>query len=88
MPTLLNLEVSPRGGRSISRALGGRFITHWLQHNPDGVVISRNLNASRIPYMDNDWIAGGYAPPEVERTPRMQQALALSAELIAELRPA
>jgi FMN-dependent NADH-azoreductase len=88
MPTLLNLEVSPRGDRSISHALGKRFITHWLQHNPDGVVISRDLNASRIPYMDNDWIAGVYAPPEVERTPEMRQALALSTELIAELQAA
>jgi FMN-dependent NADH-azoreductase len=88
MPTLLNLEVSPRGDRSISRALGKRFITHWLQHNPDGSVISRDLNASRIPYMDNDWIAGVYAPPEVERTPEMRQALALSTELIAELQAA
>ncbi len=35
----------------------------------------RDLNASRIPYMDNDWIAGVYAPPDVERTPEMQTAL-------------
>ena len=38
--------------------------------------------------MDNDWITGVYAPPEVERTPEMQQALALSAKLIAELQAA
>jgi FMN-dependent NADH-azoreductase len=88
MSTLLNLDISPRGDRSISRALGKRFITHWQQQNPDGVVISRDLNASRIPYMDNDWIAGVYAPPEVERTSEMQQALALSTELIAELQAA
>ena len=88
MPTLLNLEISPRGDRSISRALGNRFIEHWKSNNPDGQVISRDLNAARIPYLDNDWIAGVYAPPEVERTPEMQQALALSAELIAELQAA
>jgi FMN-dependent NADH-azoreductase len=88
MPTLLNLEVSPRGDRSISRALGKRFIEHWMSTNPDGRVISRDLNAARIPYMDNDWIAGVYAPPEVPRTPEMQRALALSAELIAELQAA
>jgi FMN-dependent NADH-azoreductase len=51
-------------------------------------VIYRDLNASRIPYMDNDWIAGVYAPPDVERTLEMQRALALSAELIAELQAA
>ncbi len=85
MPPLLALEVSPRGDRSISRALGKRFVEDWQALNPDGTVIHRDLNASRIPYMDNDWIGGVYAPPDVERTPEMQNALALSTELIAEL---
>jgi FMN-dependent NADH-azoreductase len=88
MPILLALDVSPRGERSISRALGTRFVEHWEARNPGGTVIYRDLNASRIPYMDNDWIAGVYAPPDVERTPEMQKALALSAELIAELQAA
>lgn len=85
MPTLLSLDVSPRGERSISRALGSRFVKHWRQYNPDGMVVSRDLNATRIPYIDNDWIAGVYAPAEMPRTPEMQSALALSAELISEL---
>lgn len=88
MLTLLALDVSPRGERSISRALGKRFVEDWQALNPDGSVIYRDLNAPRIPYMDNDWIAGVYAPPEVERTPEMQKALALSAELITELQGA
>jgi FMN-dependent NADH-azoreductase len=88
MPTLLSLEVSPRGDRSISRALGKRFIEHWKSNNQDGQVISRDLNAARIPYLDNDWIAGVYAPPDVPRTPEMQRALALSADLIAEIQAA
>jgi FMN-dependent NADH-azoreductase len=88
MPILLALDVSPRGDRSISRALGKRFVEHWQARNPGGSVIYRDLNASRIPYIDNDWIAGVYAPPDVERTPEMQKALALSAELTAELQAA
>ena len=88
MPTLLALDVSPRGDRSISRALGKRFVKDWQVHNPGGTVILRDLNASRIPYMDNDWIDGVYALPDVERTPEMQKALALSTELIAELQVA
>ncbi|SEC12162.1 FMN-dependent NADH-azoreductase [Terriglobus roseus] len=88
MSTLLALDVSPRGDRSISRALGKHFVGGWQALNPDGTVIYRDLNASRIPYMDNDWIGGVYAPAEVERTPEMHRALALSAELIAELQAA
>ena len=88
MQTLLSLGVSPRGDRSISRAFGKRFVEHWRDNNPDGTIIYRDLDASRVPYMDNDWIGGVYAPPNVERTPEMQRALALSAELIAELQAA
>ncbi len=88
MPTLLSLEVSPRGDRSISHALGKRFIEHWKSNDPDGQVIFRDLNAVRIPYLDNDWIGGVYAPPDVPRTPEMQRALDLSAELIAEIQAA
>ena len=36
----------------------------------------------------NNQIAGVYAPPEVERTPEMQKAPALSTELNAELQAA
>ena len=88
MPTLLSLDVSPRGDRSISRALGKHFVQHWQRNNHKGRVIYRDLNASRVPYMDTDWISGVYAPPDVERTPEMQRALALSGELITELQAA
>ena len=88
MPTLLNIEISPRGDGSISRALGKRFIEHWKSNNTGGRVVSRDLNAARIPYLDNDWIVGVYVPHDVPRTPDMEQDLALSAELIAELQTA
>ena len=88
MTTLLSIDVSARGERSISRALGKRFIRHWLARHPDGTIIHRDLDSARIPYMDNDWIGGVYGPPGVEKTPAMQAALALSAELIAELQSA
>jgi FMN-dependent NADH-azoreductase len=48
MTTLLSLEVSPRGDRSISRALGKRFVEHWKQNNPEGRAIFRDLNASGV----------------------------------------
>ena len=88
MQTLLSLEVSPRGDSSISRQLGMRFIENWKNNNPGGQVITRDLNAIRIPYLDNDWIGGVYAPSDVPRTAEMQRALDLSTELIAELQKA
>ena len=88
MPHLLSIEVSPRGDRSISRALGSRFIERWQQAHLDGAVVHRDLMNPTIPYMNNDWISGVFAPPEVPRTPEMHAALALSGELIAELQAA
>ena len=85
MSTLLGLDASPRGDRSISRALGKRFVEYWQRNNPGGTVLGRDLNATHIPYMDNDWIAGVYAPAEMQRTQEMRSALALSAELVSEL---
>jgi FMN-dependent NADH-azoreductase len=41
-----------------------------------------------IPYMNNAWIDGVYAPPSVSRTAEMTSALDLSSELIAELQGA
>jgi FMN-dependent NADH-azoreductase len=88
VPTLLNVQVSPRGDKSISRSLGNRFIEHWLRNHPDGTVVHRDLMQTTIPYMNNDWIAGVYAPPEIARTPEMKAALTLSEELISELQAA
>jgi FMN-dependent NADH-azoreductase len=88
MPTLLSIDVSPRGDRSISRALSKRFIEHWQRTHPDGAIIRRDLSDPKIPYMDNDWISGVYAPPEIERTPAMKGALKLSSELISEVQAA
>ena len=64
------------------------FEKEWLRLNEGGRVVRRDLMSSGIPYMDLDWIAGIYAPPEVERTEPMRKALALSEELIDEVRSA
>lgn len=80
--------MSPRGDKSISRALGDRFIEHWKEAHPDGKVVRRDLMQTKIPYMNMDWILGVYAPPEMPRTPEMNAALALSLELIEELQAA
>jgi len=88
MPNLLNIQVSPRGDKSISRALGDRFIEHWQHNHPGGNIVHRDLMETNIPYMNVDWIGGVYAPPEMARTPEMNAALALSAELIAEVQAA
>ncbi len=88
MATLLSVQASPRGPMSISRALSTMFEAEWLRLNDGGRIVRRDLKSAGIPYMDLDWIAGVYAPPDVERTDAMLQALALSEALIEEVRSA
>lgn len=85
MPTLLAINASPRGEMSVSRRLGERFLHHWRDAHPGGIVVERDLNDPPVPYMDLDWISGVYAPVGVPRTSEMRTALALSKVLIDEL---
>lgn len=84
MPTLLNIQASPRGHDSISRTLSHDFVAAWRGKHPDGTVVSRDLAEEDLPYMSMPWIAGLFLPAE-SRTPDMRRALAVSDTLIAEL---
>jgi FMN-dependent NADH-azoreductase len=84
MPTLLNIQYSPRGGNSISRTLSQDFVTAWQTKHPDGKVVLRDLAENSLPYVGIPWITGIFLPAD-KHTPEMQRALAVSDELIAEL---
>jgi FMN-dependent NADH-azoreductase len=84
MPTLLNIQSSPRGRNSISRTLSHAFVAEWQKHHPDGTVVLRDLAESHLPYISEPWIGGVFLPAE-KRTPAMREALQVSDELIAEL---
>jgi FMN-dependent NADH-azoreductase len=84
MPTLLHITVSPRGNYSISRQLGNAAVEAWKQRNPGGRVIERDLAKTPLTFVDVDWIAGAFSPPEYH-TENHKKALALSNELVSEL---
>ena len=83
MPTLLKIDVSPRGDYSVSRKLGATFATEW-QKTHAGTVTTRDLAKTSLPFVDMPWIAGAYSTPD-QHTPEQKAALAISDELIAEL---
>ncbi len=88
MPTLLRIDSSPLSGdASISRQLTAEFVQHWRQANPDGKVITRDLTTTELPLVTADWIGAAHSP-EAGLTPRQQEVLAISNELIGELRAA
>jgi FMN-dependent NADH-azoreductase len=84
MATLLHISVSPRGDYSISRQLGNAAVHAWKKKHPGGRVIDRDLTKTPLTFVDLDWIAGAFSPPE-HRNEGHKKALAISDELISEL---
>jgi FMN-dependent NADH-azoreductase len=84
MPTLLKIDVSPRGDYSISRKLTAKFAEQWKQSHAGGTVVERDLVKTNLPFVDLPWIAGAYTAPE-QHTAEQKAALKVSDDLIAEL---
>jgi len=87
MPTLLKIDSSPMGERSISRKLTAAFAKTWSKTHPGGTVIARDLTAIDIPIIDGGWVAAAYTP-ENARTPEQKVTLTVSDSLIADLQEA
>ena len=87
MPTLLHIDSSPLYGRSVSRELTEAFVTQWKSYHPNGKVIDRDLAATSIPPIKAEWVGAAYTPEEA-RTPQQKDLLALSDQLISELKQA
>jgi FMN-dependent NADH-azoreductase len=84
MPTLLNIQCSPRRTESISRTLSQEFVREWGKTHAGGTVVLRDLAESHLPFVGVPWISGVFLAKE-KRSVEMQQALDVSDELIAEL---
>jgi len=84
MSTLLKIDVSPRGNQSISRKLSNRFATEWQSNHVGAKIVTRDLAATKLPFLDLPWIEGVFAPPD-KHTDEHKQALKVSDDLVAEL---
>ena len=82
--TLLHLDSSPMGDRSISRYLTAEFSRNWQLANPDGLIITRDTTTSDIPAVTAAWAGANYTP-EAARSAEQRELLALSDTMIAEL---
>ena len=87
MATLLKIDSSPMGDRSISRKLTAKFVDVWRKAHPGGEVISRDLSKVSIPMVDGSWVGAAYTPEE-GRSLEQRKVLAVSDELLAELQQA
>lgn len=84
MPTLLHLDVSPRGDYSVSRRLSNAVAEDWKKNNPGGRVIHRDLSKEPLPFVDLPWIAAAYSTPD-QHTPEQRAAIYVSNQLVDEL---
>jgi FMN-dependent NADH-azoreductase len=87
MRALLHIDSSPLYGRSVSRQLTSAFVTQWKASHPDGTVLVRDLNATTIPPITEEWVGAVFTPEEA-RTPQQKEQLSLSDSLLAELQEA
>jgi FMN-dependent NADH-azoreductase len=85
--TILLVDASVMGERSVTRKLTAQIIASLKAHHPDSTVITRDLGKSPLPHIDGLTIAGMYAAPD-ERNEALQQALKASDEAIEELQKA
>src|SRR6266567_1619607 len=82
---LLQIDSSARTS-SVTRQLTARFAAEWKENYPDGEVIHRDLSATTLPLITDDW--GAAQLEESKRTPAQRSYLSASDELIEELQAA
>jgi FMN-dependent NADH-azoreductase len=87
MSTLLHIDASARGERSVSRQLSHDFASAWKRAHPGGKIIYRDLGHNPVPFVSETFNAAAYTPPDAH-SPELQAALATSNELIGELETA
>jgi len=83
MSKVLVITASPRGERSVSRALSTHFAQLWAQHHPQDTVLLRDLGHHPVPHVTEPWVVGSFAPPEAQ-SPESKAAIAVSDQLVEE----
>jgi len=84
MTTLLHLDASVRGERSLSRKLSKAFVQAWLAGDAHAQIIERDVGRNPPPFIDEAWIAAAFTAAE-RRSPAQHEALRISDALIGEV---
>lgn len=87
MKKILIINASARTALSKSRMLTSAFAEQWMSRLGDDHITYRDLSIDKIPHVDEKWVIAAGKPKAV-RTTEEAAALAISDELIAELKSA
>jgi len=82
--TILHIDSSPLGDRSVSRQLTARVWADLKRKYPDSKVIMRDLGASPLPHLDGTTIGAFFTPPD-QRNETLAKAITLSDQAIEEV---
>src|SRR5258708_16679296 len=80
---LLQIDSSARTS-SVTRRLTAKFAEEWKKNQPEGEVILRDLSATALPLITDDW--GATYLEDSKRTPAQRAYLSTSDELVEELK--
>jgi len=67
----------------VTRKLTAKFVEEWKKNHPEGTVINRDLSATVLPQITDDW--GATYLEESKLTPMQRSYLSVSDKLIAEV---
>ena len=87
MTTLLRLDTSARCNGSHSRDIADFFQAQWLKTYPATHVTVRDVTRPAVPHVDEAMITAFQTPAD-QRTDEMKSAIAVSDELLVELKAA
>jgi FMN-dependent NADH-azoreductase len=82
--TILHIDSSPLGDRSVSRKLTAKVLSELKAKHPDSQVIQRDLGTTPLPHLSGTTISAFFTPPE-QRSAQHVEAVALSDQAIDEL---
>src|SRR6266853_3396536 len=80
---LLQIDSSARRTSSVSRQLTAKFAEEWRKRHPDGEVIQRDLSATALPLITDDW--GATYLEDSQLTLAQRSYLSTADQLIQEL---
>jgi len=87
MKTLLQIQTSLFEANGQSSRLANHFAQEWLDANPDGRVVVRDIGREPVPHLTAERFQAFLAKP-ADRTPEQQVVAGFSDALIEELRAA
>ena len=82
---ILRIDASARKEGSVSRDLNDKVIDRFA--SADEVSVTHRDLTEPLPFLDGDWIGANFTPAD-DRTDRQREKLALSDELIDEIKAA